>query len=618
MILPMSRVEVLGPRELLADALGLLQASGALDLREVAPGLRPARPDPLATSEEAALREVARRAAALASRLPPFQASVEPTPIAPGGAAAVLVRLAELEEEVSRLEARRAALQAERAATARFARLVVALAPLGHGLDPALEPELHGLELRTDAAALALLRVEVERLSGGHCELKARALDDERTGVLVAVPRACSRSLSALLFERGVDEVRLPPHYAGKRLLDVLLLLAARERALPGELADAEAALASLAAREGPAVAGAAIGSQGALSRLGAAARCGETRFAFVVTGYMPAERVEALRARAAAAQGDRLAVFARPPSRAEWPDVPVVLRNLPSIRPFERLLALVSLPRYGSVDPTPWLAIFFPLFFGLVLGDVAFGVLGAGAALLVRARARGAAARDLAWVALACSVSAALFGLAYGEALGELGGHLGLRPLLLDRRRAILSFLWVALGVGAVHVAAGIGLGVASALAAGHRREAAGRAARCALLVTVGVGAAGMTGLLPAAVLRPALAAGLLALASAVVADGPMAALDLVLGLGNVLSYARLMALGLASAMLAEVANLLATSLRPAAAGIAIGVLLHAVNFTLGLISPTVAALRLHYVEFFEKFYEEGGVPYRPFALAG
>jgi V/A-type H+-transporting ATPase subunit I len=96
------------------------------------------------------------------------------------------------------------------------------------------------------------------------------------------------------------------------------------------------------------------------------------------------------------------------------------------------------------------------------------------------------------------------------------------------------------------------------------------------------------------------------------------MAALDLVLGLGNVLSYARLMALGLASVMLAEVANLVATTLQPAAAGIAIGVLLHAVNFTLGLISPTVAALRLQYVEFFDKFYDEGGAPYRPFALSG
>jgi V/A-type H+-transporting ATPase subunit I len=106
--------------------------------------------------------------------------------------------------------------------------------------------------------------------------------------------------------------------------------------------------------------------------------------------------------------------------------------------------------------------------------------------------------------------------------------------------------------------------------------------------------------------------------LAAAILAEGPLAALDLVLGLGNVLSYARLMALGLASVMLAEVANLVASTLEPAGAGVALAVLLHAVNFSLGLISPTVAALRLHYVEFFEKFYDEGGAPYRPFALAG
>ena len=104
--------------------------------------------------------------------------------------------------------------------------------------------------------------------------------------------------------------------------------------------------------------------------------------------------------------------------------------------------------------------------------------------------------------------------------------------------------------------------------------------------------------------------------LAVALAAEGPLAALDLVLALGNVLSYARLMALGLASVMLAEVANLVGATLEPAAAGLALAVLLHAVNFTLGLISPTIAALRLHYVEFFEKFYDEGGAPYRPFAL--
>jgi V/A-type H+-transporting ATPase subunit I len=75
-------------------------------------------------------------------------------------------------------------------------------------------------------------------------------------------------------------------------------------------------------------------------------------------------------------------------------------------------------------------------------------------------------------------------------------------------------------------------------------------------------------------------------------------------------------MALGAASVMLAEAANGLAHAL-PGAFGVALAVLLHGVNFTLGLLSPAIAALRLQYVEFFEKFYREGGHPFRPFALA-
>jgi V/A-type H+-transporting ATPase subunit I len=296
-----------------------------------------------------------------------------------------------------------------------------------------------------------------------------------------------------------------------------------------------------------------------------------------------------------------------------------VVLRNRGCLRPFELLLALVALPRYGSVDATPWLAIFFPLFFGLVLGDVVFGVLGVAVSLVARARGWGGRiGRSIAWIALWSSISAIVFGVLFGEALGELGGHLGLHPVLLDRRRAFMTFFALALGIGGLHVATGLGLGVGSALRRGHRREAVGRGAKLLLLVTGAVAAAAVLGVLPRAALRPTLFTGLGLLALSVLAEGPMAVLDLVLAVGNVLSYARLMALGLASVMLAEVANLFATTLEPAAVGYGFAVFLHAVNFTLGLISPTVAALRLHYVEFFEKFYDEGGAPFRPFALSG
>jgi V/A-type H+-transporting ATPase subunit I len=213
--------------------------------------------------------------------------------------------------------------------------------------------------------------------------------------------------------------------------------------------------------------------------------------------------------------------------------------------------------------------------------------------------------------------VSAVLFGVLFGEALGELGAHIGLHPIILDRRRALMTFLGVALGIGGIHQVTGMLLGIASAARRGHLREASARSAKLLLILSGAAAALSAAGALPRAALVPAAGAAGTFLLAAMLAEGPLAALDLVLALGNVLSYARLMALGLASVMLAEVANLLAESLEPAAVGLALGVLLHAVNFTVGLISPTIAALRLHYVEFFEKFYDEGGAPYRPFALS-
>ena len=424
MILPMVRVEMIGPRGRFPAALEFLQKRAALELRDplgggVAP--MPAAPEADAAGVDARLEGHLRRIDALSARLAPARGG-RPEPLPDPATEAFSARLAALEGSLSDLEARRAALVAEREATRQFGQLVVAVAPLGHGLDPALEPEVHALLLRGDGAVVALLEDEVRRLTGGACEVRSRRLDADTTGVLVVVPRAAGPALAALLAERQVAEARLPSRYAGKSLVDVLFLLAARERSLPAEIARADAEIAALAASAGPSLAAARVGVARRLERHRAIARCGGTHGAFVVAGYMPAERVEPLRADAAAELGKAIAVAVHEPAPAEWGDVPVVLRNRPSVRPFERLLALVPLPRYGSVDATPWLAVFFPLFFGLVLGDVAFGLLGIAAALVVRLTGwRGQLGRDVAWIALWCSISAVVFGLLFGEALGEL-----------------------------------------------------------------------------------------------------------------------------------------------------------------------------------------------------
>jgi V/A-type H+-transporting ATPase subunit I len=625
-ILPMAKVQLLGPRERLQEALAFLQARGVLQLRSSAGGegeaggtaVRPVAALPDAERLAAALSEAAERCAALRARLP-VRPDERPERLPDPGGEPLRSRLAALEQEVDALLARRGALVEEAEVTARFERLVVALAPFRHRLEPALAPEIHGLFLRDDAEALALLAREVDRITGGRYDLDSRPLGDGQVGILLTIPRSASRDVGSLLFAQGVEEVPLPPGFAGRPIVDVLLLLAERRRAIPTEIASADQALGAIAAAFGAALQGAERRAREALARLAATGQCGETRFAFVISGWTPEEQVAPLREATERELGGAALLLAHAPVPAEWGAVPVVLRNPPALRPFQLLLGLVPLPRYGSVDPTPFLAVTFPLFFGFVLGDAAFGFLAAAAALVARrAGWGGRLGRDVAAVALACAGSSLLFGLLFGEALGDVGAAAGLAPLLLHRRHEVLGFLALAVAVGGLHVAIGAALGAWTALRAGRRRAGIGRVAKLGLLLAGGVAALALAGVLGRPALLGGLAAVALLLLVALVAEGPMAALDLVLGLGNVLSYSRLMALGLASAMLADVANAIGRTLAPRPAGIAIGVLLHLVNFSLGLVSPAVAALRLHYVEFFERFYEEGGEPFRPFALTG
>jgi V/A-type H+-transporting ATPase subunit I len=97
------------------------------------------------------------------------------------------------------------------------------------------------------------------------------------------------------------------------------------------------------------------------------------------------------------------------------------------------------------------------------------------------------------------------------------------------------------------------------------------------------------------------------------VVVGGFLAPFELLRYFGNIISYVRLMAVGLASVLLASIANRLAGAAGSVWTGVAIAIVLHAFNILLGVFAPTVHALRLHYVEFFSKFMETGGRDFKP-----
>jgi len=303
--------------------------------------------------------------------------------------------------------------------------------------------------------------------------------------------------------------------------------------------------------------------------------------------------------------------------ARERWgrEDAPVVLSNPPLFRPFEALISLLPLPRYGSIDPTPFVAVFFPLIFGMMLGDVGYGFLLAAIALLVHRKAKpGSLIYKGAEIAGPCAAFAIIFGVLFGEYFGDLGTRaVGLHPILFDREKAIFATLAAAIGLGVVHVVLGLVLGAVTA-GTHDKKKALGQGTSAIMVLLVVAALLAAFNVLPARFFSPAVIALLVAFPLLIFAEGLIAPLEFLATLGNVLSYARIMAIGTASVMLAIVANQMIGAVGSTVVGLMFALLFHLVNFAIGLFSPAIQSLRLQYVEFFGKFYSPGGRRYEPF----
>lgn len=337
------------------------------------------------------------------------------------------------------------------------------------------------------------------------------------------------------------------------------------------------------------------------------------TAHAFAIDGWLPEADVPDLRRCVLQRFGG--AVVIEQLAREEWShrEPPVVLSNPSLFKPFEALTALLPLPRYGSIDPTPFVAVGFPMLFGMIVGDVGYGLVLAVIATIIRARSREASIwNTLSRIALPCALFSIVFGALYGELFGSAGQQwFGLRPLLFDREQAVMAGLFVALGVGVVHTVLGLVLGMIAS--GGSRRAVMSRGVQLVMMLLIVLALLSAVHVLPSALFTPLAIAALVGFPILLVLEGIIAPIEFLSTLSSTLSYVRIMALGTASVLLAVVANSMIGLFGSALVGVLFGVLFHLVNFALGVFSPTIHALRLHYVEFFRQFYSPGGARYEP-----
>ena len=175
------------------------------------------------------------------------------------------------------------------------------------------------------------------------------------------------------------------------------------------------------------------------------------------------------------------------------------------------------------------------------------------------------------------------------------------------------MPMVYFSLAVGGAHVVVGLVLGVVSALRGRQTKEAVLKSLSILVVICVAGIFASYFAPVAALVRRPLITAVLVIIPILILTGGFLAPFELLRYFGNIISYVRLMAVGLASVLLASIANRLAGAAGSVWIGVAVAIVLHTFNILLGVFAPTVHALRLHYVEFFSKFVEPGGKDFKP-----
>ncbi|MHB8481957.1 MAG: V-type ATP synthase subunit I [Nitrospiria bacterium] len=497
----------------------------------------------------------------------------------------------------------------------KYERVLEVLEPLLHQIKENLELDFIGLVLQAeDEAPVQGIRKTLSELTAGRYELFFSRADPKTVAGLLVIPAELSGKIRASLWQENISELKLPSSLINQPVGQALKILLRRRVELPRRLRELRASLCRLSLQWRERLVEFERRVENQLGRMESAFSFYQTQTAFLVYGWVPQKRVSLIVRRLSERFSERVVAERLAIPKEEFRNVPVALGNPPLVRPFEIFVRLVALPRYGSIDPTPYLAFFFPLFYGVILGDIGYGGLLLVCSLYGRKRwGNKPFIKDISFVFILSSLSAILFGVFYGEFFGELGKPIGIHPLLINRMEGFIPLIQAALGIGLFQVFLGMVLGLITTLRYRERRESMIKGCSMIFFVSVLVTLAGASGRLSSAfTLAGGMTSGIM-LVSIFVLGGARSSMELH-NLVNVLSYLRLMGIGVASAALAFAANTLGRLAGNIVVGIAVGFLLHLINFLFGVFAPMIQSLRLHYVEFFENFFQPGGREYRPF----
>lgn len=319
--------------------------------------------------------------------------------------------------------------------------------------------------------------------------------------------------------------------------------------------------------------------------------------------------------------------------------EVPVLMENTKMVVPFEAVTEMYSLPAYYGFDPTRIFALFYAVFFGMMLSDAGYGILMAvGCFVALKKFDLEGMTYKMVKMFFYCGISTTIWGALFGGWFGDivpvftrtfLGKEVAVSPLWFNPLDDPMKLLILSLALGVVHIFIGMGIKAYMQIKEGKWLDAIcdegfwyvtiigliawlGGGTISDSLTTVGmymsiIGGAGLL-----------LTGGRHNKGFGKITGGLSNIYNITSYMSDILSYARLLALGLATGVIAQVVNTMGTLFGGGIGGlIALTIIFlfgHTLNLAINALGAFIHASRLQYVEFFGKFYEDGGEPFDPF----
>lgn len=379
--------------------------------------------------------------------------------------------------------------------------------------------------------------------------------------------------------------------------------------------------------------------------------RLAQTKKVFVMTGYIPENQAKKLEDEL----NQRFEVFVELEHPSEEEEIPVLLSNNGFSSPLENTVEAYSLPGKGEIDPTFVMSLFYYLLFGLMLSDAGYGALmalGCGFGLLkCKGKLEDSMRRTLKMY-LFCGISTVFWGIMFGSYFGDLidvvseiffGNKISIPPLWFFPVNEPMRMLGFSMLLGIIHLLSGLLMKLYQCIKQKDYKAAIYDVVFWFMIVLGSIGVLlsmdmvldmlGLSFKLPKAVGDVSSIVAIIAAIGIIATNGResknpfkrflkgLYALYGISGyLSDILSYSRLLALGLATGVIASVINKMAAMTGGGAIGFILFTIIiivgHALNIAINALGAYVHTNRLQYVEFFGKFYEGGGRLFRPFTV--